>query len=745
MELLIGLLIIYLVYKFLSKLFSNKASSKKSVAISRYEVSNPNSYRHNDFYGKPNRKLAVWYECGKSVTIKGFEIPGGLIYVGEALPDSYGYNNDACLINPKLQVASAESNKAQAELGYWPQYGQITPESRRSYLRWLAGGRSDPDVDIGYVFLFFYGLERRLFIDGQKGEVSEKERLEIVDEVMRLLKIYGDNRSFKGYASNFLAMEWILYRSEKLPRDYINFNDRYCYEPFQVLLAQYVSEAEPIPADIALQWIILHPEFGLRTPARRCAREFRELFIRRYTENFGDGFIVKPNKTLLRLEYRAASPSIRGGLKLKVPDLPNPFFLKAPLKSVSTVVEECTVALEPYSRYLGRKDNGPKSLAALALLPRELMNKAPDAGKVKAALAQTCAKGPGIISIDSLFECIDEKVPFQIGKSQLESISLLVEGLGFGMAPDMRSHNIKPNADGRIVIFPNGHGLDFKPSREFRVLSTILRLGSIVSQIDQDFSPAEESLLRSLIDNNQELSDTEKDSLLAFLYWCVREPQGTNGLKQRLTELNVAEKTAISRILISVAHADGRIDPREVKQLEKLYITLGLDKEQVANDIHALAATNGPVTVGHRDKETTFSIPKPPLAPAVTGGFQLDQELIRIREEETRQVRGVLESIFVDQDEEIADANQIPSLATSTSSPLASLDEAHQNLFHRLQAQEIWDRPTLYEVCKELGLMVDGAMEVLNEWAFDNANAPLIEDGEPVYIDIDLAKEIINA
>ena len=76
---------------------------------------------------------------------------------------------------------------------------------------------------------------------------------------------------------------------------------------------------------------------------------------------------------------------------------------------------------------------------------------------------------------------------------------------------------------------------------------------------------------------------------------------------------------------------------------------------------------------------------------------------------------------------------------------LACLDEAHQNFFHRLLKQETWKRSALHEICKELDLMVDGAMEVLNEWAFDNANAPLIDDGEPVYVDVNLAKEIINA
>ena len=77
-------------------------------------------------------------------------------------------------------------------------------------------------------------------------------------------------------------------------------------------------------------------------------------------------------------------------------------------------------------------------------------------------------------------------------------------------------------------------------------------------------------------------------------------------------------------------------------------------------------------------------------------------------------------------------------------SPLSTLDEAHQNFFNRLITKELWKKEEIQIISKELGLMADGAMEVLNEWAFENANAPLIEDGEEIYIDIELAKEIIN-
>mgnify|MGYP001212174796 CR=1 FL=1 len=751
MKIIIGILIIYIIYQVLKRSPSNKKSPLKTEATFRFESIDPRpSASAPKQLPKPKErptpktaKTAKWYRADECVSVQGYDITGGLIYVGEMLLDSSGYGNDACLINPKLKTAPAEPWEDADEMGYWPQYETISPKCRGAYLKWLADGRAEPEAYVGYVFLFFYGLERRLFVDGPKENISAEERLDIVREVIRLRKIYGGNRSFHGYASNFLAMEWVLYESDQPAPDYLDFDDRYCSEPFQVVLAQYVAAGKPIPADVALRWIILHPEFGLRTPARRCAKEFRALFLHRYTQQFGDGLIIKPNKTPLKLEYHAASSSIRGALQLKFPELRNPFILKAPLKKIGILVEECTTQLEPYSRFIGRKNNDPTSLAALALLPKELMLQAPTAQKAQSLLMQISSHGAGLISTESLYTGLEERVPLQIGKKESENLATMIEGMGFGIAPDIRFHNIKPTIDGNVVIFPKGHGIDFRPSREFRTLITILRLGAIVSQIDNDLSPAEEATLQTLINESRELTQIEKESLLAFLHWCLNTPQGTAGIKQRLADVSSVEKTAISHILISVAYADGRIDPREVKQLEKIYTTLGLNKEQVTSDLHTLAAANEPVTVGLRDREPSYAIPSPDIEPVQTKGFSLNEELIRIRTEETRQVRGVLEEIFADQVDDQDDDNLTVDIPT-TKNPLESLDTVHQTFFHRLLEQETWERSAMHDLCKELGLMVNGAMEVLNEWAFDHANAPLIDDGEPVFVDVDLAKEIVN-
>lgn len=715
------------------------SNSEQSDSGFRITISSSTSYDYGDeSSSRPKGSPAAWYGPGESIDIKGLTIPG-MVYVGENLPDQGGYYNDASLINPKLKVINAEPWQHGEEMGYWSSYSRIPPQCRGAYLKWLATGRSEPEANIGFVFLFFYGLERRLFLDGRKQWISEPERQAIVGEVRRLLSIYGANRSFRGYASNLLAMEWVLFQSHEEIPDYINLAESYSSDPFQMQLARTVAAKAPLSPSMAIQWLTLHPEFGLRTPARRCTKEFTELFAQRYSKKYGEGIVVSPNKKTLSIFYHAASPSLRG-MRLDFTELPDPFMLTAPLKKIHAIAETCTDELDAYSRYLGRKGSEPGSLAALALLPKDLVPNAPAAAKIKEALNSVVNGGPSLLETAKLYEILDEEAPVQLGKKDAENLAVFVEKLGFGLMPDIRYYGVRPDSNSSVVVFPHGHGVDFKPSGEFRLVGAMVRLGAMVSQSDGDVSPHEEEVLKNLILDNRHLTGIEKDSLLAYLHWSLYTPQGTAGLKQKLAEIGEPEKAVVSRILISVAHADWYIDPKEVKQLEKLYTSLGFDKSQVLSDIHA-ASADVPVTVALRDQEATHAIPQPADA---APSFVLNEELIRIREQETRQVRDVLENIFTEHVEEPATV-EISEQTTQPASPLDGLDRAHQALFARLGEQTHWERSAVYGICKELGLMLDGAMEVLNEWAFDTVNAPLLDDGDPIYFDTELAKEIADA
>ena len=47
-------------------------------------------------------------------------------------------------------------------LPYWPHYIELSPGQRYNYLKWLRN--VEQPVDMGYVFLYYYGLERQLLI-----------------------------------------------------------------------------------------------------------------------------------------------------------------------------------------------------------------------------------------------------------------------------------------------------------------------------------------------------------------------------------------------------------------------------------------------------------------------------------------------------------------------------------------------------------------------------------------------------
>lgn len=157
-----------------------------------------------------------WIPAGQAVQIAGKAIPGGMLYVGKGLKPVMIRNYSSgtpepALLNPALPVNFGKADYTMPGMSYWPAYAAIGPEARASYLAWLAQGRSDPQAYIGYVFLFFYGLERRILHDAQDSLKARAEVPVLLQEVERLLDVYGSNHSFAGYASRLLQAARVLY------------------------------------------------------------------------------------------------------------------------------------------------------------------------------------------------------------------------------------------------------------------------------------------------------------------------------------------------------------------------------------------------------------------------------------------------------------------------------------------------------------------------------------------------------
>ncbi|MFO6423027.1 TerB N-terminal domain-containing protein [Motilimonas sp. KMU-193] len=686
---------------------------------------------HTSFGREPekttNKQKGRWVSEDEQLSVNGRQLTKGFFYFGGVMNSLDGYGIEPSLVDDKRPASSTSVDSeiyTDESLGYWPSYASLSKGCRGAYLDWLASDRSNPNTPIGYVFIYFYGFERRVIENKSNSQISDEEYIAIFEEVLRLHTVFNANRSFRGYSANFLELM-------SLQRPAL-FEDRLSDIPetndalsFKVKLATTIANGNPVTALLALEWLKNTFEYSLKTPARRCEEEFSQLFQIRFSEKFGDGITVKPNKTKLRLSYNAASNGVHG-VDLELGDLPDPSILKGPIKKLIPVAEQCTEELSSYSRYLGKADTSRSDIAALLLLPKELANEvnSPVIETFKSWANQIISSNDGLTTVKDFWTHTGTPLPKAFNKKENELVANLAAKAEIGIAPDQRFHHAKLKIDDNIVLFSPGHGEFFEPSSAFNQVSLAIRLGAMVATIDGTVDHHEKIALQTLINHDDKLSPSEKNSLNAYLTWRLNAPVNNTGLKARIEKLGVPQVEFLKKFMLSIAFADGKIDASEIKQIEKLYTSLGLDKSLVTSDIHAFASSKQPISATSKD----VSIDK--------STFQLDEGILAMHESDTNDAKSMLESIFAVDEE--------PELEVSSTADVdeGGLDSPYKELFETLIAKESWPRKEVHELCGKLNLMVDGALETINDWAYDKVDAPVLDDDGDIYVDLEIVEEL---
>ncbi|KOV84562.1 hypothetical protein ADL03_16680 [Nocardia sp. NRRL S-836] len=657
-----------------------------------------------------------------------------MIYVGPVPRHVWGTDEMPESIDPALKVNYANPDRVGHGMSYWPAYHAISPANRGGYLSWLAGGRKAPDAYIGYVFLFFYGLERRVLIDASSDSSARADLRRIYAEVLRLQRLYGGNRSFNGYATKFQQCLELMLTAEGesssvTPPDPATAVRYPTPVALQLGLGMLARDGQPVPAEWALSWALLHPEIYPRTPAARCPEEFRKLFQERYRRRHGVGLRIRPSKQLVSLSYRPASGGL-GTTQVGL-DVPDVVAEPAATRELADLVDECTAALDAYSRLIGKQPDVANSLAAAALLPAELLSTSGEALRpVRELIDRTLgdAEAPVVVPAADLVALWPARTPGKFGKVDAVGLAQLLERLGVGVEPDVRMGG-PVLSSGPAVLFRLGQEQPAVASHEYAAATTLLHLAAVVSAADDEVSEAERAHLTGHLETGLHLSAGERQRLSAHLTLLLASETKLTGLKKRLSVLTAAQRGHVADFLTMVAAIDGHISPGEVKTLRKIYTLLELDPESVYGRLHVSAAAKPapatePVTIGTPGpKPTGYLIPQP--QPAATGQLVLDRELVEARLAETAAVSALLADIFVDE----ADDPAPPPAAVAIDVPsVRGLDAAHSTFARRVADSPRWTRSDLEALCDELGLMLEGALDSVNEAALDAVDEPLVED-----------------
>lgn len=677
---------------------------------------------------------AEWLPRGVSATVAGLVIPGGLIWVGGSLPRRNDRaRNENCLIDPKLTVATKRDLSGQY-MPYWPSYSEIQPSSRRAYLDWLAGPRSDPETYIGYVFLYFYGLERRLMLDE-----GADDRDVIRGEVERLLAVYGGNQSFRRYASDLLSADGIRQRGADVTPEMDH--DIAGYEvplDVKIALGARVRDGRPIEPDLLLALVRTHPETRLRTPARRAAAELRDLFVAEVERRFPNGVKVGSASRIRKLSaaYKAASGTFEIELLQKSLGLPDITGLSEPVGTARAILDECTARLDAYSRDLGKSPGLAPSLVIFGKLPLEIrLDRVAKLPGDPLATLQAVAVAGEPTSLAELAERLGLPGNGSIDKGRLREWSALLAGLGYGITCDPAWALRGAKAETPVVVFPlpgpsDGLGV---PSEGYRHAQIKVALGMMVALADGVVEPSEQRALVDLIERADGLDVGERRRLAAEIRVQKEDPHALTDLKTRLKALPAEVRGRLADEIVTVAGVDGIVDPREVALLEKLFRQIDVDERTLYARLHGGVASTVPAGMegngGHAANEASAP-PKKLAAPSAAG---IDPAKLAAIRHATVGVTSVLSEIFAeDEPEEMLPDTVVETAWTDDEGGLDGLDRRHRSLVVEILEQTEWSKDDFDRLVRGVGLMPGAAIETLNDWAYDRFDECLLEGDDPI-------------
>ena len=692
---------------------------------------------------------ADWLLPGQGRSISGREISCGLIYVADCRADERSRWRDPSLVNTRLRVATKVETPRKGEIGYWPSYATLSPSNRACYLNWLASGRMGREIDTGLLFVFFYGLERRVLDELLPVTEWSAELDGIRSETQRLLAIHQESGSFQGYAGAFL--EFLNCYEARLAGGH----PKLPAEPFfrgrlplglQMGLGQFVRAKESIPADWAFVWAQCDPSISLRTPARRCKDEFAKMFTVVYHDLLGAGLRIPENKTPLTINYHPAS-SARVYMTTDIDlDLPDVSVLKKPINRLRNVVELATDKLDEYSRALGKESAKNLGDYSLALLPPELLTAGEMPERAKSLyefLTQLLGENDlQLVSYEKIIEAF--AIPSEGGLTRKHSqyMASLLAKLGFGLEPDVRRDGHAPAFDETVCVYRTVNGeVDAESSSGSNANEILLQMGLLLSGADGE-SPEERALLDGQM---QLLSPGRRARMEARLCLLRSEPASFSSVRRRVKELGDTQKQAVASFLLRVAVADGQVTKAEIAALSKLYKALGLDPDSIHAELHSLMASGqqagaregDPVRVrSARKASVEFELPEDMAA--ADGAIILDKKRLTQLIAETEKVRDDLSRLFAEDGpaEETDDDEQ----ADDADDGRPNLDQGYEQLLLELLRLEELPRDRWNEMCEARGLLPEAAIEAINDAILEMFDDRLIVAEDPIIIDSDVGK-----
>jgi uncharacterized tellurite resistance protein B-like protein len=635
-------------------------------------------------------------------------------------------------VDVRLPISKRSPDWAGQGIYYYPRYTQISPQQREAFLGFLNGTRRESHLNPGYVWLYIYNLERRALVDPPE-EISLSERTWLLFELEELFENYGTGGEEQAYQ----ALSYGRYLPTLISVARVRLLGRPDYEappwppgrhleagPLLLGLGRATMETH-LAAEWAYQWAYAsHPPVSY-APWKVVEDELRTLFVRRYRERHAQGIVLKQpvSARTLKLEHQFAyddGQSCR--IDALVPDVSK---LTRPVKPLLDLLHEVMAELEPL-RKARRSSIATREMVLAAYPPSLVEAELPEQlGEALAKLEisfddRTIAHVP----TEEVYKALGIALPNGLDKRAAARLGHILGLVRVGMEPDPRFEGPTPGS--HLVLF-RLHSIGAAgPSPSYGLALLLAQTSRHLAEASEGSSSAERDSLFNLVRTRFGLSPDEVTRLEAHIAFVDAHAPKLAKLDTRIRALPEAERHGLARALVEIAAADGRVDPAEVRALEKLYKSLQIPVDSLHADLHTVLAGAAPDRTRLR-----------PAKPGQTPGIRISEESLARKLEETFRVQAMLHEIFAEEEGVPTPPPVTSSVALPEPSSVPTLEGLAPVAAGALQAllatqRNQWDRAAWDLLCEQHGVMPEGTLEAINEWAFERAGEALLEGDDPL-------------
>jgi len=686
----------------------------------------------------------IWVGRDQSKSVQGFTIRNPMTY--------WSKNNypDASCIIAGLK-AEKPGNINSTPLPYSPHYSLITPAQRWKYLSWMAGGRNEDLDEIGYAFIFFYGLERRALVENQDYDAISKE-------VKRLLTRYPSSNSFNFYLNQLLAYSTGSHldaMSDSDIRELFPSFDNLTDYTTKVILSWHWTNKLSVPWDLCYSLAKTSVGFTRTNIVKKSPALIKQLFRIKFLNNFPTGIPFLPEYEQFHLNYRPASPSLmmytgysQGSniiepLTATIPHLNSPSY-----KLLKKIWDNCIEDLKPAINKLNKTD-GKITTEVYGALPDALKNEIshPEQESWRTFISTKQPIGSSIIlQVSDISQQIGIEKREILTATQSKTLTSTIEDFGWTIVPDQTISGTSFKWNDTIAIIPSSKN-EKKFSDKFQSAALIFEIAHGIAASDEEISEIEENYLYKFVSEQFSLNIFEIECLKGLRKVLDIQPSSLPKIGKRLSKhLSPEQKITLANYLGEIVLLDDKFVKEEQKAIKTVFKALEIDpiiSDELIKKFLVGHIPDEPITVlKSRSTRKGEVIPTQVITPE----FCIDKERLDRTKEDTKIVQEMLADIFDQEHEEITIETEpevkIPVTPVKAAvrqtdidlpfppETIPSLDVKYLLMLLDIMKSAELSQDDFTVLAKKHNLMPRAAFDDINSWADEELGDFLLEESE---------------